>query len=205
MTHEPMQCMRISMRVCEHDTNTPPSGNYFPLWNLQQLKKHNVIGTLERKSTHMYDKMCPKPPHATHLGQNHAPKRPRARHSNQNEAPRRPRAKDSTNIETIMMRPNAPVRNILAKMKPPDAPVRDIRRKLICQGTFIFKNGRFTLAGARFWKPGRARTGSEFMRERMLSLGMKKRVGDGVRTDEARSQWKEKQQVPRAHYIWERE
>ena len=31
MTHEPMQCMRISMRVCEHDTNTPPSGNYFPL------------------------------------------------------------------------------------------------------------------------------------------------------------------------------
>ena len=132
MTHEPMQCMRISMRVCEHDTNTPPSGNFFPLGNLQQLKKHNVIGTLERKSTHMYDKMCPKTPHATHLDQNHAPKRPRTRHSNQNEALKRPRTRHSNKIETRMMHPNAPVRDILAKMKPPDAPVQDISRKWTC-------------------------------------------------------------------------
>ena len=33
------------------------------------------------------------------------------------------------------------------------------------------------MAGARFPKPVRARTGSELLRERMLSLGMKKELG----------------------------
>ena len=37
-------------------------------------------------------------------------------------------------------------------------------------------------------KPVRARTGSELQRERILSLGIKKRAGEGVREDETRSQ-----------------
>ena len=53
--------------------------------------------------------------------------------------------------------------------------------------TFIFKNGRPAVTGARFSKPVRARTGSELLRERMLSLGMK-RAGERVREDETRSQ-----------------
>ena len=44
------------------------------------------------------------------------------------------------------------------------------------QGTFIFKNERFALTGARFSKPVRARTGSELLRERMLSRGIEKRA-----------------------------
>ena len=49
-------------------------------------------------------------------------------------------------------------------------------------GTFIFKNGRRASTGARFSKsatgePVRARTGSELLRERMLSLGMKRELG----------------------------
>ena len=42
--------------------------------------------------------------------------------------------------------------------------------------TFIFKNERFTEAGARFSKPVRARTGSELLRERMLSRRSEKRA-----------------------------
>ena len=45
------------------------------------------------------------------------------------------------------------------------------------KGTFILKNGRFASTGARFSKPVRARTGSELLRERMLSLGMKRELG----------------------------
>ena len=44
-------------------------------------------------------------------------------------------------------------------------------------GAFIFKNGRRASTGARFSKPVRARTGSELLRERMLSLGMKRELG----------------------------
>ena len=44
-------------------------------------------------------------------------------------------------------------------------------------GTFIFKNGRRASTGARFWKPVRARTGSELQRERILSLGMNRELG----------------------------
>ena len=39
------------------------------------------------------------------------------------------------------------------------------------------KNGRFASTGARFSKPVRARTGSELLRERILSLGMKREMG----------------------------
>ena len=42
--------------------------------------------------------------------------------------------------------------------------------------TFIFKNERFASTGARFSKPARARTGSELLRERMLSRGIEKRA-----------------------------
>ena len=45
------------------------------------------------------------------------------------------------------------------------------------QGTFISENERFVSTGARFLKPVRARTGSELLRERMLSLGMKRELG----------------------------
>ena len=38
------------------------------------------------------------------------------------------------------------------------------------------KNERFTSARARFSKPVRARTGSELLRERMLSRGIEKRA-----------------------------
>ena len=44
-------------------------------------------------------------------------------------------------------------------------------------GIFISKNGRPASTGARFWKPVRARTGSELQRERVLSLGIKKELG----------------------------
>ena len=44
-------------------------------------------------------------------------------------------------------------------------------------GTFILKNGPRASTGARFSKPVRARTGSELLRERMLSLGMKRELG----------------------------
>ena len=42
--------------------------------------------------------------------------------------------------------------------------------------TFIFKNERFASTGARFLKPVRARTGSELLRERMLSRGLKREL-----------------------------
>ena len=41
----------------------------------------------------------------------------------------------------------------------------------------FFKNERFVSTGAPFSKPVRARTGSELLRERMLSLGMKRELG----------------------------
>ena len=43
-------------------------------------------------------------------------------------------------------------------------------------GTLIFKNGRPASTGARCWKPVRARTGSELLRERMLSRRIEKRA-----------------------------
>ena len=56
-------------------------------------------------------------------------------------------------------------------------------------GTFIFKNGRPASTGARFSKPVRAGTGSELLRERLLSLGMKKKSWGGrAREDETRNQ-----------------
>ena len=53
-------------------------------------------------------------------------------------------------------------------------------------GTFILKNGPRASTGARFSKPVRARTGSELLRERMLSLGMKRESwgGNQSRPDE---------------------
>ena len=119
--------------------------------------------------------MYPNTPSATHLGQNDAPERPCARHFNQNDAPNVP----VPDILTKMMcpPPPPPVLDILATMMCPDAPVRDIPTKLIDEETFIFKNERFTMAEARFLKPVRARTGSEFLRERMLSLGMNGELG----------------------------
>ena len=50
------------------------------------------------------------------------------------------------------------------------------RRRPRLRRTFIFKNERFASTGARFWKPVRARTGSELLRERMLSRGIEKRA-----------------------------
>ena len=50
------------------------------------------------------------------------------------------------------------------------------RRRALLRRTFIFKNERFAEAGARFLKPVRARTGSELLRERMLSRGIEKRA-----------------------------
>ena len=43
-------------------------------------------------------------------------------------------------------------------------------------GSFISKNGRPASTGARFWKPVRARTGSELLRERMLSRRIEERA-----------------------------
>ena len=40
----------------------------------------------------------------------------------------------------------------------------------------MWKSGRPALTGARFWKPVRARTGSELLRERMLSRRIEKRA-----------------------------
>ena len=51
------------------------------------------------------------------------------------------------------------------------------------QGTFISKNGRPASTGARFLKHVRARTGSELLRERVLSRGMKGRESEKTRRE----------------------